>query len=73
MRYTNGGIDILHGFIFSLFFTRWLESSGPKEVFLAVGGIQMGCLLFSIPMYIYGKFSSWYELWTKTRINDIRL
>ncbi|KAF2703931.1 MFS general substrate transporter [Pleomassaria siparia CBS 279.74] len=53
--------NILHGFIFSLFFTRWLESSGPKDVFLAVGGIQMGCMLFSIPMYIFGKRA---RMWT---------
>jgi MFS family permease len=52
--------NILHGFIFSLFFAHWLESSGPKEVFLAVGGIQMGCMLFSIPMYIYGEFMHTY-------------
>ncbi|KAF2659254.1 MFS general substrate transporter [Lophiostoma macrostomum CBS 122681] len=53
--------NILHGFIFSLFFTRWLEASGPKDVFLAVGGIQLGCLLFSIPMYIWGKRA---RMWT---------
>ncbi|KAF2192330.1 MFS general substrate transporter [Zopfia rhizophila CBS 207.26] len=53
--------NVLHGFIFSLFFTHWLESDGPKSVFLAVGGIQMGCLLFSIPMYIYGKRA---RMWT---------
>lgn len=53
--------NVLHGFIFSLFFAHWLESSGSKEVFLAVGGIQMGCMLFSIPMYIYGKRA---RMWT---------
>ncbi|KAF2270836.1 MFS general substrate transporter [Lojkania enalia] len=53
--------NILHGFIFSLFFAHWLESSGPKDVFLAVGGIQLGCMLLSIPMYIYGKRA---RMWT---------
>jgi len=58
IRYNS---DILHGFIFSLFFTHWLESSGPKDTFVAVGGIQLGCMLFSIPMYIYGKRA---RMWT---------
>ncbi|KAF2000761.1 MFS general substrate transporter [Amniculicola lignicola CBS 123094] len=53
--------NILHGFIFSLFFTHWLEADGSKKVFLAVGGIQLGCMLFSIPMYIYGKRA---RMWT---------
>ncbi|KAF1958544.1 MFS general substrate transporter [Byssothecium circinans] len=53
--------NILHGFIFSLFFNHWLEASGPKNTFVAVGGIQLGCMLFSIPMYIYGKRA---RMWT---------
>ncbi|KAF2747479.1 MFS general substrate transporter [Sporormia fimetaria CBS 119925] len=53
--------NILHGFVFSLFFPGWLEASGSKDVFLAVGGIQLGCMLFSIPMYIYGKRA---RMWT---------
>lgn len=57
----NFDIDVLHGFIFSLFFPHWLESSGSKDVFLAVGGIQLGCMLFSIPMYIFGKRA---RMWT---------
>jgi isoprenylcysteine carboxyl methyltransferase (ICMT) family protein YpbQ len=55
------GIDILHGFIFSLFFPHWLEASGSKKTFLAIGGIQLACMLFSIPMYIYGKRA---RMWT---------
>ncbi|PGH03640.1 hypothetical protein AJ80_08661 [Polytolypa hystricis UAMH7299] len=47
--------NVLHGFIFSLFFVDWLKSDGAKTVFLALGGIQIACLLTSIPMYIYGK------------------
>jgi len=53
--------DVFHGFIFSLFFPHWLESSGSKSTFLAIGGIQLGCMLFSIPMYIYGKRA---RMWT---------
>jgi len=53
--------DIFHGLVFSLFFTHWLEDDGPKDVFIAVGGIQMACLLFTIPMYIYGKRA---RMWT---------
>ncbi|KAL1611892.1 hypothetical protein SLS60_000114 [Paraconiothyrium brasiliense] len=53
--------NILHGFIFSLFFTHWLAGSGPKDTFIAVGGIQLGCMFLSIPMYIYGKRA---RMWT---------
>lgn len=53
--------DVFHGLVFSLFFTRWLEDDGPKDVFLALGGIQMGFLLLTIPMYIYGKRA---RMWT---------
>lgn len=30
-------LDVLHGFIFSLFFPHWLEAKGPKSTFLAIG------------------------------------
>ncbi|KAK3081381.1 hypothetical protein LTS18_007252, partial [Coniosporium uncinatum] len=53
--------DIFHGLVFSLFFTHWLEADGPKDVFVALGGIQMACLLFTIPMYIFGKRA---RMWT---------
>ncbi|KAF2132146.1 MFS general substrate transporter [Dothidotthia symphoricarpi CBS 119687] len=53
--------NILHGFIFSLFFPSWLEHSGSKDTFLVIGGIQLGCMMFSIPMYIYGKRA---RMWT---------
>ncbi|KAF2090018.1 MFS general substrate transporter [Saccharata proteae CBS 121410] len=51
----NFSKNIFHGLVFSLFFTRWLESDGAKTVFVVLGGIQMGFMLFTIPMYIYGK------------------
>lgn len=57
----NFSKNVFHGFVFSLFFTHWLESDGGKKVFLAVGGIQLACLLSSIPMYIYGKRA---RMWT---------
>lgn len=53
--------DVFHGLVFSLFFNRWLESDGSKNVFLTLGGIQLGCLLLTIPMYIYGKRA---RMWT---------
>ncbi|KAI9875063.1 MAG: hypothetical protein M1830_008973 [Pleopsidium flavum] len=51
----NFSKNIFHGLVFSLFFNRWLEADGSKKVFLALGGIQLACLLLTIPMYIYGK------------------
>ena len=57
----NTTTDVLHGFIFSLFFPHWLESSGSKDTFIAIGGIQLACMMSSIPMYIYGKRA---RMWT---------
>ena len=54
-------IDIFHGLVFSLFAVDWMESDGARTVFLALGGIQLGFLLFTIPMYIYGKRA---RMWT---------
>ncbi|KMU81697.1 hypothetical protein CISG_02715 [Coccidioides immitis RMSCC 3703] len=51
----NFSKNVLHGFVFSLFFVDWLHSDGAKTVFVALGGIHLACMLFSIPMYIYGK------------------
>jgi len=47
--------------VFSLFFVDWLESDGSRKVFLAIGGIQLACLLTAIPMYIFGKRA---RMWT---------
>lgn len=57
----NFSKNILHGLVFSLFFNHWLESEGSKDVFIAIGGIQLGCMLTTIPMYIYGKRA---RMWT---------
>jgi MFS family permease len=51
----NFSKNIFHGLVFSLFFASWLEDDGPKKVFLTIGGIQIACLITTIPMYIYGK------------------
>ena len=57
----NFSKNIFHGLLFSLFFNRWLEADGSKDVFLAIGGIQIACLLTTVPMYIYGKRA---RMWT---------
>jgi hypothetical protein len=57
----NFSKNIFHGLVFSLFFPKWLETSGPKDVFVAIGGIELACLLMTIPMYIFGKRA---RMWT---------
>ncbi|PKX91728.1 putative MFS transporter [Aspergillus novofumigatus IBT 16806] len=57
----NWSKNVFHGLIFSLFIVDWLEADGARTVFLALGGIQLGCLFFTIPMYIYGKRA---RMWT---------
>lgn len=60
----NFSKNILHGLVFSLFFNRWLEGSGSKDVFVALGGIQIFCLLWTVPMYVFGKRC---RMWTVRR------
>jgi len=57
----NFSKNIFHGLVFSLFFTKWLESDGSKIVFIYVGVIQLILMGFSIPMYIFGKRA---RMWT---------
>ena len=57
----NFSKNILHGLVFSLFFNRWLHAEGSRDVFIAIGGIQIACLLTTVPMYIYGKRA---RMWT---------
>ena len=33
----NFSKNIFHGLVFSLFFPKWLETNGPKDVFVAIG------------------------------------
>lgn len=51
----NFSKNIFHGLIFSLFVTGWLEDEGSKMVYIWIGIIQLILLLFTVPMYIYGK------------------
>lgn len=51
----NFSKNILHGLVFSLFFTSWLESDGSKMVFIYIGVIQLILMAFTVPMYIFGK------------------
>lgn len=57
----NFSKNIFHGLVFSLFVTGWLESDGPKKVYIWIGIIQLILMLFTIPMYIYGKRA---RMWT---------
>ncbi|KAK5114673.1 hypothetical protein LTR62_002246 [Meristemomyces frigidus] len=60
----NFSKNVLHGLVFSLFFNKWLDADGSKTVFIAIGCIQVACLLTTIPMYIYGKRA---RMWTWRR------
>ena len=57
----NFSKNILHGLVFSLFFNHWLEAEGSKKVFLAIGGIQLACLMSTVPVYVWGKRA---RMWT---------
>ncbi|KFY35540.1 hypothetical protein V494_05823 [Pseudogymnoascus sp. VKM F-4513 (FW-928)] len=57
----NFSKNIFHGLVFSLFVNKWIDSKGLKDVFLALGGIQLALLAMTIPMYIYGKRA---RMWT---------
>ncbi|KAH7158067.1 major facilitator superfamily domain-containing protein [Dactylonectria estremocensis] len=57
----NFSKNILHGLVFSLFVTHWLNADGPKQVYIWIGIIQLILMLFTIPMYIYGKRA---RMWT---------
>ncbi|PWY92869.1 MFS transporter [Aspergillus heteromorphus CBS 117.55] len=60
----NWSKNVFHGLIFSLFIVDWLDAEGSRMVFIALGVIQLGCLLFTIPMYMYGKRA---RMWTVRR------
>ncbi|KAL4873601.1 hypothetical protein BDV12DRAFT_81230 [Aspergillus spectabilis] len=60
----NWSKNVFHGLIFSLFVVDWMEADGARTVFVALGIIQFGLLLFSIPMYVYGKRA---RMWTVRR------
>jgi hypothetical protein len=47
--------NVLHGLVFSLFVTHWLQADGSKSVYIWIAVIQLIATLSTIPMYIYGK------------------
>ncbi|KAJ3477995.1 hypothetical protein NLG97_g8693 [Lecanicillium saksenae] len=51
----NFSKNVLHGLVFSLFVSHWLADDGPKMVYIWIGVIQLILLLFTIPLFIYGK------------------
>lgn len=51
----NFSKNVIHGLVFSLFVSHWLKSDGPKMVYIWIGIIQLLLLLFTLPLYIYGK------------------
>jgi hypothetical protein len=57
----NFSKNIFHGLVFSLFFNSWLAADGSKNVFVALGGIQLAFMLLTIPLYIFGKRA---RMWT---------
>ncbi|KAL2020199.1 hypothetical protein VTK56DRAFT_8625 [Thermocarpiscus australiensis] len=57
----NFSKNVLHGLVFSLFVTGWLNDDGPRIVYIWIGVIQLILLLFTIPMYIFGKRA---RMWT---------
>ena len=53
--------NVIHGLVFSLFVSHWMADDGPKMVYIWIGIIQLILMLFTIPMYIYGKRA---RMWT---------
>ncbi|KAL8294553.1 hypothetical protein RB597_007802 [Gaeumannomyces tritici] len=47
--------NILHGLVFSLFVTEWLEHDGAKAVFIWLGVVQLVVVAFAAPLFVYGK------------------
>lgn len=56
--------NVLHGLVFSFFVTEWITDDGPKTVYISIGVIQMIVLVFTIPLYFYGKKA---RMWTVRR------
>jgi hypothetical protein len=57
----NFSKNVLHGLVFSLFVSHWMADDGPKMVYIWIGIIQLILMLFTIPLYIYGKRA---RMWT---------
>ncbi|KAF3768478.1 MFS general substrate transporter [Cryphonectria parasitica EP155] len=57
----NFSKNIFHGLVFSFFVTGWIEDDGAKSVFIWIGVIQLIVLVFTIPMFVFGKRA---RMWT---------
>jgi hypothetical protein len=57
----NFAKNVFHGLVFSFFVAHWLADDGAKAVYIWIGVIQLILMLFTIPMYIYGKRA---RMWT---------
>lgn len=57
----NFSKNVLHGLVFSLFVAHWMARDGPKRVYIWLGVIQIVVLLFTVPLYVYGKRA---RMWT---------
>ncbi|TLS26411.1 hypothetical protein PpBr36_04847 [Pyricularia pennisetigena] len=64
----NFAKNILHGLVFSLFVTEWLEHDGAKSVFIWLGVIQLFVVAFAAPLFVYGKRC---RMWTVIAGNDL--
>ncbi|KAL8313462.1 hypothetical protein RB593_007585 [Gaeumannomyces tritici] len=53
--------NVLHGMVFSLFFTRWLVAAGGRAVFVCLAAVHVAVLLTTVPMYVFGKRA---RMWT---------
>lgn len=53
--------NVCHGLVFSLFVAEWMEEDGPRAVYIWIGVIQLIVMLFTIPMFLYGKRA---RMWT---------
>jgi len=51
----NFSKNVFHGPVFGLFVTGWVESDGPRTVYLWIGIIQLVVLVFTVPMFMFGK------------------
>ncbi|KAK4173102.1 major facilitator superfamily domain-containing protein [Triangularia setosa] len=51
----NFSKNIFHGLVFSLFVTEWIQTDGPKIVYIWIGVIQLIAMLFTVPLFIFGK------------------
>lgn len=52
---TMGLVKAILTFITTTFINGWFESEGPRRVFWAIGAINFGVTVFTIPMYVFGK------------------